>query len=68
MFDPWVGTIPWRREQQPTPVSLHGEVHGQRSLVGYSPRGHEELDATERSHVLCVTESLCCIPDANTTL
>ena len=35
-FDPWVGKIPWRRKLQPTPV-LHGESHGQRSLVGYSP-------------------------------
>ena len=26
-----------RRKQQPTPVSLPGESHGQRSLVGYSP-------------------------------
>ena len=28
--------IPWRRAQQPTPVFLPGESHGQRSLVGYS--------------------------------
>ena len=38
----------WRREWQPTPVSLPGESHGQRSLVGYSPWGHKELDTTER--------------------
>ena len=25
------------RKQQPTPVFLPGEFHGQRSLVGYSP-------------------------------
>jgi len=31
---------PWRRKQQPTPVFLPGEFHGQRSLVGYSPWGH----------------------------
>ena len=37
-FNPWVGKIPWRREQQPTPVFLPGKSHGQRSLVGYSPR------------------------------
>ena len=37
-FDPWVGKIPWRRKWQPTPVFLPGESHGQRSLVGYSPR------------------------------
>ena len=24
-FDPWVGTIPWRRAWQPTPVFLPGE-------------------------------------------
>ena len=27
--------------------SLPGESHGQRSLAGYSPRGHKELDTTE---------------------
>ena len=27
---------------------LPGESHGQRSLVGYSPRGPKELDRTER--------------------
>ena len=43
----WVGKIPWRRAWQPTPVSLPGESHGQRSLVGYSPWGCKELDVTE---------------------
>ena len=43
-FDPWVGKTPWRREWQPTPVFLLGEFHGQRSLVGYSPRGHKQSD------------------------
>ena len=38
-FDPWAKKIPWRRKWQPTPVSLPGESHGQRSLVGYSPPG-----------------------------
>ena len=37
----------WRRAWQPTPVFLPGESHGQRSLVGYSPRGHKELDMAE---------------------
>jgi len=31
--------IPWRREQQPTPVFLLGEFHGQRSLEGYQDPG-----------------------------
>ena len=30
-----------------TPVYLPGKSHGQRSLVGYSPWGHKELDMTE---------------------
>ena len=38
-FDPWFGKIPWKRPQQPTPVFLPGEFHGQRSLVGYNPWG-----------------------------
>ena len=43
----WVGKIPWRMKWQPSPVSLPGESHGQRSLVGYSPQGGKELDKTE---------------------
>ena len=34
----------------PTPVLLPGKSHGQRSLVGCSPWGCEELDTTERLH------------------
>ena len=30
-----------------TPVFLPREFRGQRSLVGYSPWGHKELDMTE---------------------
>ena len=32
------------------PVLLPGKSHGQRSLVGCSPWGHEESDTTERFH------------------
>ena len=46
-FNPWVGKISWRREWLPTPVFLPGESYGERSLVGYSPWGHKELDTTE---------------------
>ena len=46
-FNPWVRKIPWRRAGQPTPVFLPRESHGQRSLVGYSPWGHQEADVTE---------------------
>ena len=38
----------WRRKWQCTPVFLPGESHGQRSLAGYSPWGHQESDTTER--------------------
>ena len=38
------------RQWQPTPVLLPGKSHGQRSLVGCSPWGLEELDMTERLH------------------
>ena len=30
-----------------TPVFLRGEFHGQKSLAGYSQRGHKELATTE---------------------
>ena len=46
-FDPWVRKSPWRRAQQPTPVFLPREPHGQRSLAGYSSYGHKGSDMTE---------------------
>ena len=46
-FDLWVGKIPWSRAWQLTPIFLPGELHGQRSLVVYSPWGCKELDKTE---------------------
>ena len=36
-FDPWVGKIPCRRAQKPTPVYLPEESLGQRSPADYSP-------------------------------
>ena len=52
MWETWIWSLgwenPWRRAWQPTPVFLPGESHGQRSLEGYSPRCHEELDMAER--------------------
>ena len=46
-FNPWVRKISWKRKWQLTPVFLHGESHGQRSLVGYSPWGYKELHTTK---------------------
>ena len=37
----------WRRQWHPTPVLLPGKSHGERSLVAFSPWGHEESDTTE---------------------
>ena len=34
----------------PLPVSLPGKSHGQRSLVGYNPRGRKGSDTTEQLH------------------
>ena len=39
-FDFWIG-------KTPTPVLLPGKSHGERSLAGWSPWGHKELDMTE---------------------
>ena len=41
----------WRRKWQPTPVFLPGELHGQRSLEGYSPWGRKDLNKTEVKNV-----------------
>ena len=54
----WVGQIPWSSAWQPTPVSLPGESHGQRSLVGYSPRGRKESDTTEHTHTVLQVEGI----------
>ena len=35
-LDLCIGKIPWRRAWQSIPISLPGEFHGQRSLVGYT--------------------------------
>ena len=55
-------SISRRRQWQPTPVLLPGKSHGQRSLVGCSPWGHEESDTTERLHFHF---SLSCIGEGN---
>ena len=51
-----------RRQWHPTPVLLPRKSHGQRSLVGCSPWGHEELYTTEWLHFHF---SLSCIGEGN---
>ena len=55
-FDPWVRKIPWTRKWQLTPIFLSGNFHGHRSLAGYSPWGHKELDMKplERARLIAV--------------
>ena len=45
---PWLGRSPGGGYDNPTPVFLPGESHGQKSLVGYSPWGHKQSDVAER--------------------
>ena len=52
VISPYLTDEEWRRKWQPSPVFMPGESHGRRSLVGYSPRGHKDLDTTERLHSL----------------
>ena len=51
-----------RRKWKPTPVSLPGKSHGQRSLVGCSPWGRKESDTTERltlTNTMFTSQGLC---------
>ena len=63
-----LGSIPGpgrnRREWQPTPVFLPGKFHGQRSLVGSSPRGlqrvgHDKATNTFTFWLLYIDSLLC---------
>ena len=46
MQETWIRSLgqedPLEKEMAPSPVFLPGESHGQRSLVGYNPRGCKE--------------------------
>ena len=37
----------WEKEMSNHPIFLSGESHWLRSLVGYSPKGHKELNTTQ---------------------
>ena len=45
---PGLGRSPGGGHSNPLQYSCLENSHGQRSLVGYSPRGHKESDMTER--------------------
>ena len=44
---PGLGRSPGVGNDNPLQIVLLGESHGQRSLEGYGPWGHKELDRTE---------------------
>ena len=57
-----MGSIPWKHRLgrspgegkcQPTPVFLPEKSHGQRSLVGYNPKGCKESDTTDELGMHC---------------
>ena len=41
---------PLEKEMATHSSTLVWRIHGRRSLVGYSPRGHKESDTTKRLH------------------
>ena len=45
---PGPGRSPGGGNGNPLQYFLPGKFHGQRSLVGYSPRGHKESDTSEQ--------------------
>jgi len=51
MRETWVGSLGWEdplEEGMATQYSCLDNPHRQRSLAGYSPWGHKELDMTEK--------------------
>ena len=51
---------PLEKEWLPTPVFLPGESHGPRSLTGYHPQGHKDLDTTKWLTTMSYCRSLPC--------
>ena len=47
MCKTWVGKILWKKDRLLIPVFYLENPHGQKSLMGYSPWGHKNLDMTE---------------------
>ena len=65
-FNPWVGKIHLAQKATTTPAFLPGESHGQGSLVGCRPRGHESQTwlsgSTPGSSPLIPPTSPCTLP------
>ena len=52
------GRSPGVRNGNPLQYSCLENPQGQRSLVGYSPGGHKELDTTERLHFMFISPDI----------
>ena len=54
MQETWVQSLGWEdpleKEMATHSSILAWKIHGQRSLVSYTPRGSKESDTTERLH------------------
>ena len=55
-FSPWVGTIPWRRKWQPTPVCLPGKPHGR--LQSKGPQSQTRLSGFTFTFLNCLSQGL----------
>ena len=58
---PGLGKSPGVANGNPVQVFLPVEFHGQRSLRGYGPWGHKELDGTEDSRMQCIVKLSECL-------
>ena len=54
MWETWVRSLGWEdpleKEMAIHSSAIAWKIHGQRSLIGYSPWGRKESDTTERIH------------------
>ena len=63
--------LTWRRKQQPAPIFLPGESHGQRSLAGYTPWGRKSQTRLSNETTTTVAEAetpIFQLPDAKSQL
>ena len=58
-----VGRFPGSGKWQPTPVSLPGESHGQRTLAVYSPWGCKELETPEQLNTRSIDGGQTSLPE-----
>ena len=47
-FNPWSGRSPGEGNGNPLPMFLPGKSYEWKSLAGFTPWGHRELDTTEQ--------------------